>query len=61
MLGIKRDECEACAEEFPASRMRGEVCEWCLADEEGRPHGTCRVCEGARAADQSCACRPPRG
>lgn len=32
------------------------LCDWCIAEAQGAPHGRCRHCKGARADDRSCAC-----
>ncbi len=50
------DGCSECGnEDWPLSRG---MCEWCRADDEGRPYGSCAQCGGARARDRTCACRP---
>lgn len=63
-LGVPQpeDECSVCGATVETRHLDEEnTCRWCAADARGRPYGTCRSCKGAKASDDSCACKDEKG
>jgi len=52
------EECSECFAEDRVNESTG-VCAWCQAQKDGSPWGRCDLCDGSKAADGTCACRPP--